>query len=157
MEGEFRYQSPGFPNVRLPKVVSGVAISPEEWARVLAGEKVLHDGFYSKDKKKRFQAALVFNRDEQKIEFDFGAVDHDQASPQTLKLLCPKNQPSGFGKRIALGHTIEFRSVFVKEIFPVKESIRHGPFALYRCWAFPWLRRITISFLGIDLSDLLET
>jgi hypothetical protein len=94
MEGEFRYQSPGFPNVRLPKVVSGVAISPEEWARALAGEKVLHDGFYSKDKKKRFQAALVFNRDEQKIEFDFGAVDHDQASPQTLKLLCPKtNHP----------------------------------------------------------------
>jgi DNA topoisomerase III len=92
MEGEFHYQSPGFPNIRLPKVVSDVAISPEEWARVLAGEKILRDGFYCKDKKKRFKAALVFNRDKQKIEFDFGAADRDKAPPQALELLCPKTK-----------------------------------------------------------------
>jgi DNA topoisomerase-3 len=90
MEGEFGYRSPGYPNVRLPKVVSDVAVGAEEWAKVLAGEKVNREGFSSKDKKKRFGAALVFNRDKQKIEFDFG--DQDKAPPRALELLCPKTK-----------------------------------------------------------------
>jgi DNA topoisomerase III len=90
MEGEFGYHSPGYPNVRLPKVVSDVAVGAEEWAKVLAGAKVNREGFSSKDKKKRFGAALVFNRDKQKIEFDFG--DQDKAPPRALELLCQKTK-----------------------------------------------------------------
>jgi len=90
MEGGSGYTSPGYPNVRLPKVFCGANISASEWARVLAGEKVAREDFYSKDKKKRFQAALVFNRDKQQIELDFGG--QNKTPPQPLDLLCPKTK-----------------------------------------------------------------
>jgi len=92
LEGEFRYQSPGYPNVRLPKVVCNLAISAEQYAKILAGEKTVREGFYSKEKKRHFSAALVFNQEKQKIDFDFAAAD--RIPPQTLEIRCPKtDQP----------------------------------------------------------------
>ena len=92
LEGEFRYQSPGHPNVRLPKVVCDLAISAEQYAQILAGQKIVLEGFYSKEKKRSFTAGLVFDSEQQKIVFDFGA--DDAAPPQALEILCPKtNQP----------------------------------------------------------------
>jgi hypothetical protein len=67
LDGEFRYQSPGFPNVRLPKVVCDLAISAEQYAKILAGEKIVREGFYSKEKKRHFRAALVFNQEKQTL------------------------------------------------------------------------------------------
>jgi hypothetical protein len=77
----------------------------------------------------------------------------------SLDLLRVQQAADRINKRIALGHSIEFRSVFVKEIFPVKKAfvmdrslfIDAGPFG-----------EIAVApayyhfFLGIDLSDLLE-
>jgi DNA topoisomerase-3 len=92
LEGEFRYHSPGFPNVRLPKVICDLAISAEQYAEILGGEKIVCKGFFSKEKKRHFSAALVFNKETQKIEFEFPTVD--SAPPQTLEIRCPKtNEP----------------------------------------------------------------
>ena len=92
LEGEFRYHSPGFPNVRLPKVICGLAISAERYAKILGGEKILCDGFFSKEKKRHFSAALVFNKETQKIEFEFPTVG--SGPPQKLEIRCPKtNEP----------------------------------------------------------------
>jgi DNA topoisomerase III len=92
LEGEFRYHSPGFPNVRLPKVICDLAISAEQYAKILGGEKIVREGFFSKEKKRHFSAALVFNKETQKIEFEFPTVD--SAPPQTLEIRCPKtNEP----------------------------------------------------------------
>jgi hypothetical protein len=40
----------------------------------------------------------------------------------SLELLRVQQAADRINKRIALGHSIEFRSVFVKEIFPVKKA-----------------------------------
>ena len=48
LEGKSRYQSPGFPNVRLSKVICGLAISADQYAKILAGQKIVLEGFYSK-------------------------------------------------------------------------------------------------------------
>jgi hypothetical protein len=81
-----------YPNVRLPKVVCDLAISAEQYAKILAGEKIVREGFYSKEKKRHFSAALVFNQEKQKIDFDFAAAD--RIPPQTLEIRCPKtDQP----------------------------------------------------------------
>jgi hypothetical protein len=81
-----------YPNVRLPKVVCDLAISAEQYAKILAGEKIVREGFYSKEKKRHFTAALVFNQEKQKIDFDFAAAD--RMPPQTLEIRCPKtDQP----------------------------------------------------------------
>ena len=92
LEGEFRYHSPGFPSVRLQKVICDLAISAEQYAEILGGEKIVCKGFFSKEKKRHFSAALVFNKETQKIEFEFPTVD--SAPPQTLEIRCPKtNEP----------------------------------------------------------------
>ena len=92
LEGGFRYQSPGFPNIRLPKVICGLAISAEQYAKILSGQKIVLEGFFSKKKKRNFSAALVFNKETQKIEFEFPTVD--SAPPQVLEIRCPKtNEP----------------------------------------------------------------
>jgi DNA topoisomerase III len=92
LEGESRYQSPGFPGVRLSKVICSLAISAQQYAEILGGAKLVCEGFFSKQRKRHFSASLFFNKETQRIEFEFPKVD--SAPPQPLEICCPKtNKP----------------------------------------------------------------
>lgn len=138
LEGEARYQSPGYPALRLPKVVCGVAVGPEDWAKTLAGEKLVRDGFVSKEKK-RFRAALAFNRDQVKIEFDFEAA---AVPPQTVKSVCPRSgQPVLDAGRwfsfpgwpeVRCWKVIAGRAMRPEEFIPALEHGRTGPLSGFK-------------------------
>ncbi len=80
-----------------------------------------------------------------------------QVSPE---LLSDRRAADRINNQIALGYTIEFRSVFVNMNFPVRQAfvldrslfIDAGPIGEIAMSA-----AFSCFFLGIDLSDLLET